>query len=161
MTRRAWAILGLCWTAPFLAGTAAAQKLTLTLNSGAPVAFPSPTPVDYDNTYVYATAPIAYTVDLNSGPPGVNRTTIVSIRAGSAVMGGSKPIGDMEFRAATGPWTALTTANQTVESRPIVRNGTNDPWSSTIEFRVKLGWTTDAPASYTPTVILTMTLTTP
>jgi hypothetical protein len=143
-------------------GTAAAQKLTLTLNSGSPVAFPAPTETDYDGGSVTATAPLAFTVDLNSGPPGVNRTSIVAIRAGSALMGGSKPISDLQWRRSDlGTWNGLTTTNVTVESRLIVRNAANDPWSNSIVFRTLLDWTIDGPAAYAPTIIMTVTLTTP
>ena len=145
-----------------LPSAATAQRLTLTLNSGSPVAFPNATEADYDAGFVAATSPLAFTVDLNSGPPGVNRTTIVSIRAASAVMGGTKPISDLQWRRNDlGTWNGLTTSNVTVESRPIVRNSTNDPWSNSILFRTLLSWSTDGPATYSPTIILTVTLTTP
>lgn len=159
----------LLFLVPSLVATAPAQRLTLTLNSGSPVAFPNATEADYDNASINATtgsvaasAPLAFTVDLNSGPPGVNRTSIVAIRGGAAVMGGTKPIGDLQWcRTASCTWTDLTTVNVTVESRPIVRNALNDPWNGSISFRTKLNWANDGPATYTPTIVLTMTLTTP
>lgn len=154
-----WSLMVLLAALP---SAVAAQRLTLTLNSGSPVAFPNATEANYDAGFVTATSPLAFTVDLNSGPPGVNRTTIVSIRAASAVMGGTKPISDLQWRRSDlGTWNGLTTSNVTVESRPIVRNGTNDPWSNSILFRTLLSWSSDGPASYAPTIILTVTLTTP
>jgi hypothetical protein len=49
-----------------------------------------------------------------------------------------------------------------VESRPIRRNPPlNDPWGNSILFRVLLNWANDPPAVYSPTIVLTNTLTTP
>ena len=157
------AFLPLALLATSVAGTAHAQKLTLTLTGGSPIAFPAPTETDYDNTFVPATAALGFTLDLlGGGGGGVNRHGILSIRAASSVMGGTKPIGDMQWRRSDlATWNSLTTADVQVESRAMVRNTTNDPWSNSILFRVNLNWANDGPATYTPTIILTATLTTP
>jgi hypothetical protein len=155
-----------------LLGTAEAQaqKLTLLIPSGSPVAFPNATEADYDNATVNATtgsvtatAPLAYSLDLlGGGGGGVSRTGSLSIRASTATMGGTKPIGDLQWRRSDlGTWNDMTTTNVTVQSNTMVRNTTNDPYTNSIVFRVKLNWGTDGPATYTPTIILTATLTTP
>jgi hypothetical protein len=48
-----------------------------------------------------------------------------------------------------------------VESRSQTFNGANDPWSNTIFFRMKLTWTTDAPATYTGNYRITLRVTQP
>lgn len=152
------------------AAPASAQKLTLLIVSGSPVAFPTATEADYDNAAVNATtgavaatAPLAFTLDLlGGGGGGVSRTGSLSIRASSATMGGTKPIGDLQWRRNDlGTWNDMTTTNVVVQSRTMVRNSTNDPWGNSILFRVKLNWANDGPATYTPTIVLTATLTTP
>ena len=77
-------------------------------------------------------------------------------------MGGTKPIGDLQWRRGDlATWNSLTTTNSTVESKTMLRNLTNDPYSNTIFFRALLSWSGDGPATYTPTIIVTATLTTP
>lgn len=155
-------MVGLALLVPSLVGTALAQRLTLTLNSGSPVAFPAPTETDYDNTFVTATAPLAFTVALSGGPPTTNRTGSVSIRAAAAVMGGAKPISDLQWRRSDlGVWNGLTTGNVTIQSFTMQRGGLNNPWSNSVVFRTLLSWAVDGPAAYTPTIIMTTTLTTP
>ena len=148
---------------PMLAGAAHAQKLTLSTTAGNPVAFPTPTETDYDNGSVAATAALAFTLDLlGGGGAGVNRHGILSIRASSAVMGGTKPIGALEWRRSDlATWNSLTTADVQVESRAMMKSTLNDPWSNSIFFRTLLSWANDGPATYTPTIIITATLTTP
>ena len=145
-----------------VAGAAHAQVMTLSLSSGSPIAFPNPTETDYDNGFVAATAAMAFTLDLSKGGGGPGRHGILSIRAASATMGGTKPIGDMQWRRSDlATWNSLTTSDVQVESRAMVKSGLNDPWSNSVFFRTLLSWTTDGPATYTPTIILTCTITTP
>lgn len=156
---RAWGLIGLLVVVT--AGRAAAQRTRLTLNSGAPIAFATATEADYDAGSIAASAPLSFTVDLRSGNAAW-RTTIVSIRASSASMGGSKPIADLQWRRADlASWNSLTTTDATVESRPIRRNSTNDPWTNSLLFRTLLSWNNDPPGTYAPTIVLTLTLTTP
>ena len=142
---------------------AAAQRLRLTIPSGAPIAFPNATEAFYDAGSVAATVPLAFTLQITGGAGGTLRTGILSIRAASATMGGSKPIGDLQWRRNDlGTWNSLTTVNVTVESRTMRRTPVlNNPWSNSVLFRTLLSWANDPPATYTPTVILTATLTTP
>lgn len=148
---------------PSVVATASAQRLTLTLTGGAPIAFPAVTEAHYDLGSVPATAALAFTVQLSGGPPGTNRTGSVSIRAASAVMGGTKPIGDLQWSRndLPGVWNSLTTTNVVVQSFTMTRGGVNNPWGNSILFRTLLSWANDPPATYTPTVIVTTTLTTP
>lgn len=145
------------------AGAVEAQRLRLTLTSGAPIAFPTVTEAHYDAGSVQANAPLAFSLALTGGAAATLRTGIVSIRGAAAVMGGSKPIGDLQWRRNDlGTWNSLTTVNATVESRTMRRNpALNTPWSNSVVLRTLLSWANDPPATYTPTVILTTTLTTP
>lgn len=143
--------------------TAEAQRLRLTITAGAPIAFPTVTDAHYLAGSVTATTPLGFSVQLAGGNAGALRTGIVSIRAATAVMGGSKPISDLQWRRSDlGAWNSLTTSNVTIESRTMRRNpALNNPWTNSVVFRTLLAWANDGPASYAPTIILTGTLTTP
>jgi hypothetical protein len=145
------------------AGVAEAQRLRLTITSGAPIAFPAVTEAHYDGGSVPASAALAFSVQLTGGAGATLRTGIVSIRAAAAVMGGAKPIADLQWRRNDlGVWNSLTTSNVTIESRTMRRTpALNNPWANSVLFRTLLSWANDPPATYTPTVILTTTLTTP
>jgi hypothetical protein len=141
---------------------AAAQKYQMNITAGSPVAFTSPTEADFDAGFKLATTNLSFNVDSKNGA-AVLRNTTVSIRASSGVMGGSKPIGDFQWRRLDlgGAWNSLTTTDVVVESRDVVRNGLNDPWGNSVEFRVVLDWATTPPATYTPGLVLTLTVSPP
>lgn len=162
MSPRWRVILTMAFLATTVGGAARAQVMTLSVTSGSPIAFPTPTVTDYDNGSVAATSALGFTLDLSKGGGGAGRHGILSIRAASAVMGGTKPIGDLQWRRSDlATWNSLTTSDVQVESRAMVKSGTNDPWSNSVFFRTLLSWTNDGPATYTPTIILTCTITTP
>lgn len=148
---------------PSLTGTARAQRLTLTITAGSPVAFPAVTEAMYDAGSVSATTALGYTLNLQGGGGGgLSHTGSLQIRSASATMGGTKPIGDLQWRRGDlATWNSLTTTDVTVQSNTMIRNGLNDPYSNTIVFRTLLSWSTDGPAIYTPTIVVTATLTTP
>ena len=136
-----------------------AQAATLTLVN-APVSLPSPTVADYNAGFVAAATGITFTVDITSGP-NTKRTTIVSIRSTAATMGGTKPIGDLQWRRADlGTWNSVTTSDVVVQTVTPFRKG-DPPWSNTLFFRSLLSWTADSPGSYSAPLVLTLTVTTP
>jgi len=139
-----------------------AQQFRFRVLAGNPVAFPIPTEANFDAGFVLATDAIDFDVDARTGA-SILRSSSVSIRATSGVMGGSKPIGDLQWRRADlgGAWTSMTTTNAVVQSMNIRRNALNDPWSNSIEIRVLLDWTTTPPATYTPGLVLTLTIAPP
>lgn len=141
---------------------AVAQKYMMNVTAGNPVAFATPTEADFDAGFKLSTANLAFNVDSKNGA-AVLRNTTVSIRATASVMGGSKPIGDLQWRRIDlgGAWNSMTTTDAVVESRNVVRNGLNDPWNNAIEFRVVLGWGTTPPATYAPGLVLTLTVSPP
>jgi hypothetical protein len=144
--------------AVFAGGLAAQVSLTLT---GAPSVFGTPTLADFNAGVINDTPGIAFTVNVTGGS-STNRTSIVSIRASSATLGGGKALSDLEWRRADlATWNAMKTTNATIESRTVRKNRTNDPWSNTVFFRMQLDWTTDAPATYTTGLVFTLTITTP
>jgi hypothetical protein len=160
MRRARWGgILGATGLALTVALPGSAQvSLTLT---GAPAVFPAPAVADYDNGAVNDPTGITFTVNITGGS-GANRTTIVSVRSSSASLGGGKPLSDLQWRRSDlAAWTALTNADATIESRPVKKNGLNDPWSNTVFFRMLLSWTGDAPGTYSSGLIFTLTVTTP
>jgi hypothetical protein len=141
-----------------LASPLAAQKTNLTL-SGGTITFPAPTAADYINGYVNSTTGVTFTLDAQTG---ASRTTTVSIRSSSADLGNGKVLGDLQWRRSdlTG-WNAITLGDAQVEQRIMVRNGSNDPWTNTIFFRMTLNWTTDAPATYSGNYVVTLAQTVP
>jgi len=146
--------------AALLAPVAGGAQVTLTL-AGAPSVFPAPTAADYSAGLVLNPAGITFTVDAIGGS-STQRTTIVAVRASSPTLGGGKPVADVEWRRADlAVWNPMTTGDVTIQQRRIRRNIRNDPWSNTVFFRIRLGWTTDPPASYGTNLVFTLTVTTP
>ena len=139
----------LCFASPVTA-----QSTTLAL-SGNVITFPAPTATDYVNGYVYSTG-VLFTVDATSSSGQANVTTVV-IKSTSANLGNGKVLADLQWRRSDlATWNTITLANVTVETRNQTFNGANDPWSNTIFFRMKLTWTTDAPAAYTANYTITL-----
>ena len=149
-----------CTAVAALAGVRTAQgQVTLTLSS-APAVFPAPTAADYTAGVVSDPTGIGFTITV--GGPKAARTSIVFIRSTSAVLGGTKPLSDLEWRRADlATWTPMSLTDATIESRPIVKNQTNDPWSNQVLFRIRLSWTADPPATYAANLVFTLTVTTP
>jgi hypothetical protein len=147
-------LLGLvCFASPV-----AAQTTTLALG-GNTITFPAPTATDYVNGYVYSATGVLFTVDATSDA-GQAMTTTVAIKSTSANLGNGKVLADLQWRRSDlATWNAITLANVNVEARTQTFNGANDPWSNTIFFRMKLAWTTDAPATYTANYTITLTVT--
>jgi len=134
-------------------------KTQLTLG-GAAVTFPAPTATDYINGYVYSTTGVTYTVNGTNGTQ--SHTTTISIRATSANLGGSKALGDLEWRRSDlAGWSAITSTDAQVEQKVMIRGQLNDPWSNTIFFRMKLSWTADPPATYSANYQITLSQTVP
>jgi hypothetical protein len=146
-----------------LARAAAAQTdITLTLTQTPNVFLASPTVADYNAGVVVNPTGILFTITLAQQGQPADRTTTVAIRSSSATLGGGKPIGDLEWRRADlVGWTAMTITDWPVESRPVHRGKTNDPWSNQVFLRIRLYWATDPPATYTAPIVFTLTVTTP
>jgi hypothetical protein len=141
----------LCFASP-----AAAQSTTLAL-SGNTITFPAPTATDYVNGFVYSSG-VLFTVDATSNSGQANMTT-VAIKSTSANLGNGKVLADLQWRRSDlATWNTITLANVNVEARSQTFNGANDPWSNTIFFRMKLTWTTDAPATYTANYTITLSV---
>ena len=136
----------------------AAQKTSLSVTGGT-VAFPAPTAADYIAGYIDASTGATFTINsLN----GLARTTTISIRSTSASLGGSKVIGDLEWRRSDlATWNSITLTDTQVEQRIVINKGLNDPWSNTIFFRMLLSWTSDAPATYSANYQITLSQTVP
>ena len=150
---RLFLLLGLvCFASPV-----AAQTTTLLLG-GNIITFPAPTATDYVNGYVYSATGVLFTVDATSDA-GQATTTTVAIKSTSANLGNGKVLADLQWRRSDlATWNSITLANVNVESRSQTFNGANDPWSNTIFFRMKLTWTTDAPAVYTANYTITLSV---
>ena len=130
--------------------------------SAATITFPAVTEAHYDAGSVDASSSITFTMNATNGNTGVTRTSIVSIRANSGTLGSGKPVSDLQWsRADLGAWNGLSTTDVTIESRQFRRNGPNDPWSNTVNFRTLLDWAADGPATYTAMIVFTLTITTP
>src|SRR5690348_1828585 len=85
------------------ATSAAAQgaiKNRLTL-SGITITFPTVTEANYDAGFVAASNSITFTFDASKAGganSGTQRTSIVSVKATTTTMGGTKSIGDLQWR---------------------------------------------------------------
>ena len=142
------------------ASTLRAQTVSLTLANNA-ITFAAPTAADYNAGWINSGSGVTFTVNETATGGGTVTTKIV-VRSTSANLGGGKVIGDLQWRRSDlSTWNAITTTDVTVESRTVTFNGTNDPWSNTIFFRLLLDWTKDAPATYTATYRITLTVTQP
>jgi len=134
-------------------------KTDLTLGNAA-ITFPAPTATDYINGYVYSTGGVTYTVDATNGTQP--HTTTISIRATSANLGSGKVLSDLEWRRSDlAAWNAIGSTNAQVEQKVMTRGVLNDPWGNTIFFRMKLSWTSDAPATYSAGYQITLSQTVP
>ena len=134
-------------------------KTQLTLGGGT-ITFPAPTATDYINGYVYSTTGVTYTVSATAGAQ--SHTTTISIRSTSANLGSGKLLGDLEWRRSDlAGWNTITTTDAQVEQKVMIRATLNDPWSNTIFFRIKLSWTSDAPATYAANYQVTLSQTVP
>ena len=136
----------------------AAQKTTLSVTGGT-VAFPAPTATDYIAGFIDASTGATFTINsLN----GLARTTTISIRSTSASLGGSKVIGDLQWRRSDlATWNSITLTDAQVEQRIVINKGLNDPWGNTIFFRMLLGWISDGPATYSANYQITLSQTVP
>jgi hypothetical protein len=136
-----------------------AQQATLTL-ANAPLTLPGPTAADYNAGFVTGPTGITFSVDI-AGGSNQPRTTIVSIRSTAATMGGTKPIGNLQWRRADlVAWNSVTTSDVVIQTvTPYRRN--DPPWSNTVFLRVLLSWTADPPGSYSAPLVVTLTVTTP
>jgi len=144
-----------------LAPSGAAAQVRLTL-SQTPNVFPAPAVADYLAGFVANPTGIVYNVNVTGGPGNQSHTTTVSIRSTSASLGNGKVLSDLQWRRSDlVTWNSMTTSDATVESRQAIKNGTNDPWSNTLFLRMLLSWTTDAPATYSAGLVVTLTVTTP
>lgn len=151
----------LCGLVLVLASAAPARTQTSLTLTQTPNVFPAPVVADYDAGVVLNPTAIVYTIAVTGGP-AADRTSTVSLHASAASLGGGKPLSDLEWRRADlATWNAVTTSDVTVESRPIRKNKTNDPWSNSLFLRMHLSWTGDPPASYSTGLVFTLTVTTP
>lgn len=134
-------------------------KTQLTLGGGA-VTFSAPSATDYINGYVDAASGVTYTINATNG--SVSHTTTILIRATSANLGNGKALADLEWRRSDlAAWNTISATNTQVEQKIVVLNVLNDPWTNTIFFRMKLSWTTDAPATYSANYQITLSQTVP
>lgn len=138
-------------------------QVSITLSgAGTPNVFPAATLAMFNAGVNDNPTGIGFTVNVTGGSTATDRTSIVSIRASSATLGGGKALSDLQWRRSDlVTWNPVTMADVMIESRTVRRNGTNDPWNNTVFFRMLLNWATDAPATYSTGLIFTLTITTP
>ena len=150
--------LGVSLVLALFASPLAAQKTILTL-SGATIAFAAPTAADYVAGFINSASGVTFTVNAQTGTA---RTTTISIKATSASLGGSKVIGDLQWRRSDlAMWNSITLTDAQVEQQIVVKGGSNDPWSNTIFFRMLLDWTKDTPGTYSGNYQITLSQTVP
>jgi hypothetical protein len=149
-----WAAVG--------ASIARAQQTTLTI-TGFPLAFASPTGADFVAGSIVG-GTITYTVAAKTGTTG-QRTATISMRCNAPCpqVAGPKPLATLQWsRTDLGTWNTLTTTDVQVEQRALFRNGLNDPFSNSIDWRFLLDWLTDPPGAATSfRILFTLTVTVP
>jgi hypothetical protein len=141
-----------------LASPLAAQKTQLTV-TGATITFPAPTAADYIAGFVNSSTGASFSINSQNGVP---RTTTISVRSTSTSLGNGKLIGDLQWRRSDlASWNSITLTDAQIEQRVVINKGLNDPWSNTIFFRMVLNWTSDAPATYSASYVITLSQTVP
>ena len=128
------------------ARTLPAQTVTLT-TTGASTPMTTPTLADYTAGAVVDATPIGYTLRLNSGRSSCTYTVLVQLKASTAVLGGTKPVSDLQW-SSTGGYTAMTTTFVTVATHTLTTASTTA--SGSITLKILLNWT-DTASSYTGT----------
>lgn len=156
LLRRVALVLGL------LAVPAAVRaQVTLTVTGG-PVSFPAPAVADFDNGYIDATGSVTYQVSGTGFNFFQSHTTIISVRSTGATLNGTVPVSTLTWRRADlTAWNPMTTTNTQIESRTFQRFFTNDPWSNSVFFRLNLSYAGDPPGTYSTSLVITVTVTTP
>lgn len=154
------ALLGATLVLPRAAAAQGTVALTVT---GGPVAFPTPAASDFVTGSIAATGALTYSIATSGGPPGTSHTSTVTIRATTGTLGGTKPVSDLQWSRADlpGTWNGLSVSDAQVQRQTIVRKGANDPWSNQLNFRMLLSFANDVPGSYSTSLIITLTVTTP
>ena len=96
-----------------LCATPATAQLTVLSVSGNTITFPAPAAVDYAAGWINSATGVTFTVDALIG---LTHTTTIAIRATSASLGGSKVIGDLQWRRSDlVAWNSITTTDVQVE----------------------------------------------
>jgi hypothetical protein len=130
--------------------------------TGGPVAFAAPTTADFDAGFIDAGSALTYQVSLSGFYFLQNHTSTVSIRASGSTLNGTTPIGTLTWRRGDlTTWNSLATSDVTVESRSYSRFTAQTPWSNQLFFRLNLSYSGDPPGTYSATVVITLTETTP
>lgn len=136
-----------------------AQDFDLTLTGG-PLVFPAPTAASFVTGLLAHPTPLSFVVDARGRTDAVVAT--VAVRALSPALGAGKSIADLEWRRGdSGVWQSLATTDATVETRPLQRDRTNDPWGNAIFLRLRLGWLDSPPGTYAAELVVTLTVVAP
>lgn len=142
--------------APF----AGAQRTTLTL-SGFTGNMGTAAVTDFDNGSMPSATAIGYSVSISNPGSGTARTATVSIKATTATLGGSKVVGDLQWRRNDlGTWNSMSTTDAAVQSQSGL-SGTGVKYSNSIWLRVLLNWASDPAATYSTTITITLSVTVP
>ena len=133
------------------AASAGAQRRTNLAVTGLPFTVAATTPADFDAGFVVL-GTLTFTVNATSNRPRFSpRVTTVNVRCfAPCPSSGTLSAASLQWRRGDlGTWNALTTTRTLVETRTVTFNGTNDPWSNTIQFRYLLNWATTPPTAAT------------
>jgi hypothetical protein len=146
-----WSLAILLVLVPALAAAQGNRRTTLT-TSGFPLTATTNTTTDFDaGATTVGTTTITVDLTTNSGGGGFSpRVTTVNVRCNTPCPASGTAAATLEWRLLpSGPWTPLTTAFATVDSKTATFGSTNDPWASSIGWRYALSWTGNPPATAT------------
>ncbi len=124
--------------------------------SGFTGGFPTPAAADLDAGVLAAGTPLTFTItNIAKKKP---QTATIYVAASSAVLGGTKPSTDLQWKLSTGStWTGLTTTNALVGTYAIPQT-VGASISGVIDLQLLVRWT-DPPGTYAGcTLIVTMTV---
>lgn len=140
--------------------SASGQSTGFALSTGA-VTIPTPGMSNYTAWPASATGPVtdSVAVPFTVSVLNQNSTRITTVLIRCVAVTGPKQCTDVEWRnGPVGPWRALTLLDNSVESRTVIPNGLNDPWSGTIWLRVRIAWADPAPSLVASNIALTLSV---
>lgn len=130
--------------------TASAQWNTVLTVTGWPLTVTSTTGNDFEAGFV-SLGTTSFNVDATSNLFNWFNTRVTSVEvqcvAACPRTGTLSATGIQWRRDDQATWTNLTTAYVEVEERTVQYNGTNDPWSRTMQWRYLLSWTAHPPTA--------------
>lgn len=147
--RSSWRALVIGLLVVAAAQPARAQRRTTLTIAGWPLTATTTTGADFEAGFILLGS-TSFTVDAESNQPAFSpRSATVEVQCVPACpRSGTLALAGVQWRRNDQvAWTTLTTAYVPIETRTMVFNGLNDPWSQTVHWRYALDWVTTPPTA--------------